>query len=256
MKHTSRLFGEFTYTKDQIITFPNGLLGFSDFKEYVLKSNPDTEPIKWLLSVEDGGPELALIDPDIINSQYSVQNVVLDERSLQKLRCENPDMLKRFAIITLPDNIRHMSINLRTPVFINPHSMRGLEMPKPGLEGKPVRCYIYRDLIRSRPEDELGMLIVTRKENETVDIGDEITVQILKFENGGVKLGITAPKRLSVKRGEGKVTPLLETKRANEAMNLRQLKGIMHMYRVMQDPDGQLEAAALERSAELDVVAG
>lgn len=246
MKHTSRLFGEFTYTEDEIVTFPSGLLGFPDFKKFVIKSNPETEPINWLLSVEDKGPELAIIDPAAVNEQYAVHDAVLSDRLLDALRCQNTSELRAFAIVTLPENVRHMSMNLRTPIFINPRSGRGIEYPKPGIEKKPVRCYIYRDLICSRPEDELGTLIMLRKEHETVDIGDEITVHILDFCNGGVRLGITAPKRLSVSRGDGKVTPLMETRRANERMNLKNLKSIMQMHRVMQDSDGQLEAMASE----------
>ena len=134
--------------------------------------------------------------------------------------------------------IKQMSMNLRTPVFIDPKSHRGLEYPKPGLDRKPVRCLIYRDLIASRPEDKQGLLVMTRKENETVDIGDEITVHVMEFVNGGVKLGISAPKHISVSRGDGKVTPLCETKRANERMDIKRLEGIMHMHHVMMDPDG------------------
>lgn len=67
--------------------------------------------------------------------------------------------------------------------------------------------------IASRPEDKQGLLVITRKENETIDIGDEITVQGMELANGGVKLGISAPKHVHVSRGDGKVTPLCETKR-------------------------------------------
>ena len=69
MKHISRLFGGFTYEEDQIITFPAGLLGFPEYRHYVLKANKNTAPICWLLSVEDGGPELALIDPSIVSAE-------------------------------------------------------------------------------------------------------------------------------------------------------------------------------------------
>ena len=235
MKHTSRLFGEFTYNENQIITFPAGLLGFPEYRHYVLKANKNTAPICWLLSVEDGGPELALIDPSIVSAEYSLSDVQLDDRLMDKLHCQNPDELMRYAIVTLPENLKQMSMNLRTPIFIDTKSMRGLEYPKPGIEKKPVRCLIYRDLIASRPEDRQGLLVMMRKENETVDIGDEITVHVMEFANGGVRLGISAPKHIKVSRGDGKVTPLCETKRANERMDVKRLEGVMKMHRVMQE---------------------
>ena len=127
MKHTSRLFGEFEYTQDQVITFPAGLLGFPEYRYYVLKANTQTEPVCWLLSVEDGGPELALIDPTAVSPEFSLADVHIDSRLLQKLRCQDPKDLLRYAIVTLPENIKQMSMNLRTPIFIDPHSRRGVE---------------------------------------------------------------------------------------------------------------------------------
>ena len=137
-----------------------------------------------------------------------------------------------------------MSMNLRIPVFIDPATHRGLGYPKPGLDRKPVRCLIYRDLIASRPEDKQGLFVITRKVNETIDIGDEITVHVREFANGGVKLGRSAPKHMSGSRGGGKVTPLSETKRADKRMDSKCLEGIMHVHHIMAaSPVDQAEAA-------------
>jgi len=46
------------------------------------------------------------------------------------------------------------------------------------------------------------MLVLSRKPNETICIGDEISVTVVSIENGVVKLGIQAPYRVSVHRGE------------------------------------------------------
>ena len=46
------------------------------------------------------------------------------------------------------------------------------------------------------------MLVLSRKPNETICIGDEISVTVVSVENGVVKLGIQAPYRVSVHRGE------------------------------------------------------
>ena len=235
MKHTSRRFGEFTYEENQIITFPSGLLGFPNFKRFVLKSSKDTAPMLWLLSVDDGGPELALIDPEDVSKEYTLADVPIDDRVLDRvLHAEDTDELLRLAVVTLPENIKQMSMNLRTPILIDRKTHRGVQYPPRELNKKPVRCMIYRDLISSRPEDHLGMLVMLRKKNETLEIGDEITVHVLDFDSGGVRLAVTAPKNLRVSRGRGKVTPKCETKRADETMDVSRLKGLMKMHRVMQ----------------------
>ncbi len=46
------------------------------------------------------------------------------------------------------------------------------------------------------------MLILTRRIGETVMIGDEITVTILSIKGNQVRLGINAPKNVSVHREE------------------------------------------------------
>ena len=46
------------------------------------------------------------------------------------------------------------------------------------------------------------MLILTRKFEEEIKIGSDITVKILAVSEGQVKLGITAPKNVEIYRGE------------------------------------------------------
>lgn len=46
------------------------------------------------------------------------------------------------------------------------------------------------------------MLVLSRKVQEEIQVGEEIVVKILQTGRNTVKIGIEAPKRLSVVRGE------------------------------------------------------
>ncbi len=46
------------------------------------------------------------------------------------------------------------------------------------------------------------MLILTRKLGESVVIGDNIVVTVTDIKNGQIKLGITAPKDVTINREE------------------------------------------------------
>lgn len=46
------------------------------------------------------------------------------------------------------------------------------------------------------------MLVLTRGKEQTVKIGDDIEIKIVKLEGGMVKLGITAPQNVLILRGE------------------------------------------------------
>ena len=46
------------------------------------------------------------------------------------------------------------------------------------------------------------MLIITRKKGQSIMIGDDIEITVSKLEDGSVKLGINAPKEMSILRKE------------------------------------------------------
>ena len=69
------------------------------------------------------------------------------------------------------------------------------------------------------------MLIITRKKGESLMIGDDIEITISKIEDGRVKIGIQAPKEVTILRKE----LLEEIKNENKSaasMNLDLLKNI------------------------------
>ncbi len=46
------------------------------------------------------------------------------------------------------------------------------------------------------------MLVLARKNNESIHIGDDIVITVLSVEGGTVKLGVKAPKDVKLLRGE------------------------------------------------------
>lgn len=46
------------------------------------------------------------------------------------------------------------------------------------------------------------MLILTRRVNETLMIGDDVTLTVLEIRGNQVRLGVKAPKHISVHREE------------------------------------------------------
>ena len=46
------------------------------------------------------------------------------------------------------------------------------------------------------------MLVLTRKIGEAIQIGDQVTVEVLEVTGGRVRLGITAPSEIGICRSE------------------------------------------------------
>jgi carbon storage regulator len=44
------------------------------------------------------------------------------------------------------------------------------------------------------------MVLLTRKENETIKIGDKIKITVVRIKGGAVQLGVEAPESFSISR--------------------------------------------------------
>ncbi|HVA48324.1 MAG TPA: carbon storage regulator [Pirellulales bacterium] len=52
------------------------------------------------------------------------------------------------------------------------------------------------------------MLVVTRKVNQSIQVGDDITITVVRVGQGTVRIGIEAPPHLSILRRELTGEPL------------------------------------------------
>lgn len=60
------------------------------------------------------------------------------------------------------------------------------------------------------------MLVITRKKNESILIGDNIEITVVKVDDGSVRLAISAPKDIKILRRELYDEVMEENKKATE----------------------------------------
>lgn len=70
------------------------------------------------------------------------------------------------------------------------------------------------------------MLILSRKEEESVVIGENIIIKVISIDKGNVKLGFDAPPQTLILRSELKEAVVSENKRATTLLNDAQLEAI------------------------------
>lgn len=110
-------FGNIEYTQDDVVTFDEGLIGFSQCKEYVLLHHKPDSPFRWLQSVDEARLAFLVTDPGHFVQEYSP---AIDESMVEGL--DIVEDTPRFVLTTA--NIpagkpNDMTLNLAAPIVIN-----------------------------------------------------------------------------------------------------------------------------------------
>ena len=123
----TKFFGEVDLPEEKILTFDRGLIGLPDYKQFTLLYDCDKEQtnISWLQSVEEPSLALPVIKPWLVKEDYNP--TVEDELlvSLGELTEENPVSL---LTMTVPEDTKQMSVNLKAPVVINADTRKGIQI--------------------------------------------------------------------------------------------------------------------------------
>lgn len=111
--HTTR-FGEIEVSTGEIITFPQGILGFEAIKRYVLLGGQ--KPFSFLQSVDDPDLTFVVMDPLVVRPDYRVEVPASEVKDLGITEASQAIIL---AIVTVPEDLRQMTVNLQAPLIIN-----------------------------------------------------------------------------------------------------------------------------------------
>lgn len=117
MNIITRDFGEQEVDEEKIISFPEGIIGFEDAKQYALLSplGDGVFPM-WLQAVGSKEPCFVVYDPMEIYSDYSFE-ISDEEQALLGIDENSP--YRCLAVAIVPDDYRKTTINLRCPIVVN-----------------------------------------------------------------------------------------------------------------------------------------
>lgn len=112
---TSR-FGKVELNQEDILNFPEGILGFQDLRNFVLLDDPNDEIFAWLQSCETPHVAFPVLEPELFSENYKVN---LTKNDLESLKMTGTERARYFSIITIPDDPTQMTANLKAPIVIN-----------------------------------------------------------------------------------------------------------------------------------------
>lgn len=112
----STRFGRIEVAEDEIIRFPDGLPGFVDQTAFaVIPHSPDS-PFAFFQSVSEPNLTFLMVNPFAFFRDYEFE---LDDGTIKSLGIEDPNDVKVFNIVTVPENIEKMTTNLLAPIVVN-----------------------------------------------------------------------------------------------------------------------------------------
>ncbi len=116
-----------TLQADNIIRFPNGLIGLSEQTQLQLfHEKADDEPtVHWLQSVSDTDFSMSVISPSTLGMEYDIE---FSSEDLESLQLDDPtDALILLVIYKQTDENNNIKVVTKAPIIINTKTNRGLQ---------------------------------------------------------------------------------------------------------------------------------
>ena len=143
MVETTR-FGNIAVNDTDLITFPEGMLGFSKIHQYVLVERVDDSLFLWLQAVKKPSVAFPLLEPQIFEVNYKPE---LEEEDKKVLELSKSNLIKVFSIVTIPTDPTKMTANLKAPIVINLKNRFARQVILHQAD-YPIRKFIFADLQR------------------------------------------------------------------------------------------------------------
>ena len=133
-------FGSQTINADDIILFPNGLIGLEDHTKFKLfHQESDNPTVYWLQSISDANFMMSVITPAVLGMEYEIE---LNDEESTSLKLDNADD----AIVLLIVYKQHeqgqdatdldIKAIVKAPLVINTQAKLGIQKSLPNLEAK------------------------------------------------------------------------------------------------------------------------
>ncbi len=114
--------------KENIIHFPEGLIGFESLKNYRIFSSETETDLHWLKPVDDNQIEFAVTFPQVFQVNYEIS---LDDEEETRLDIEDEDELIVFVTLSRnpnpQENQQRLNANFIAPIIINSNKKLGLQ---------------------------------------------------------------------------------------------------------------------------------
>ena len=126
MKLDTTRFGEIDIDENLIFDFVEPIVGYDEFRKFVLIEHKPNSIFKWLQSVEEPSLAFPVGLPAVFGLEYEYE--IPDEKA-EILGLSSAESLISLNIVTIPNNMPEKStINLLAPIIINAANKKGMQL--------------------------------------------------------------------------------------------------------------------------------
>lgn len=117
MKLKTSRFGEIEVDETRVITFLEGILGFEDYKKFIILDHDKSSPFQWLQSIESGKLAFVIMDPLNIVPDYTAE---VSPEEIEDLTLSAPEKAVVLCIVNISKGCGSVTANLMGPIVVNP----------------------------------------------------------------------------------------------------------------------------------------
>ncbi|MCR5502519.1 MAG: flagellar assembly protein FliW [Lachnospiraceae bacterium] len=127
MEFTSKLFGRVDVDEEKVIEFPNGIIGYPDYRRFTLMYDIDKSipsGLNFLVSLDEPAFLLPVVTALMVKPGYSPIFSEDVQAVIGKLDAFNALLL---VTMTIPEDITKMTVNLNAPIVINTDTKKAIQ---------------------------------------------------------------------------------------------------------------------------------
>lgn len=122
----TRDFGEVVVADEAVITFPEGIYGFEDIREFALIAPlGDNKFPMWLQSVKAENPCFIVFDPLSVKGDYSID---ISQHEKEVLLLDDIKDIRCLVLAVIPADYKKATVNLKCPIVINIKKNVGIQL--------------------------------------------------------------------------------------------------------------------------------
>ena len=123
MRVETTRFGDLEVVEQHLLSFPAGMLGLEECRQWVLLADTSNDALGWLQSADRAEIAMAVVSPRRFVPDYQVR---VSRREIQAIDVHDPSHSQ--VLVIVGKNDRSVTLNLKAPLLLNMEQQLGRQV--------------------------------------------------------------------------------------------------------------------------------